>query len=102
MFTRCPNRVCPGRQWQLLKAFAAIMDMEGVGEKQVATFQEAGLVHTAADFYRLAKEQLAALERVGETSAENMLRGDRGLEVAAVRQGPVRARHRGRRLGDRP
>jgi DNA ligase (NAD+) len=74
VFTRCPNLVCPGRQWQLLKAFAGIMEMEGVGEKQVAAFQEAGLLHTAADFYRLDKERLTALERVGETSAENMLR----------------------------
>jgi DNA ligase (NAD+) len=74
VFTRCPNLVCPGRQWQLLKAFAAIMEMEGVGEKQVAAFQEAGLLRTAADFYRLDKGRLTALDRVGETSAENMLR----------------------------
>jgi DNA ligase (NAD+) len=74
VFTRCPNLVCPGRQWQQLKAFAGIMDMEGLGEKQVAQFQEAGLLRTAADFYRLTKEQLTALDRVGDTSAENLLR----------------------------
>ena len=33
--------MCPGRQWQILKAFAGIMDIEGLGEKQVATLQEA-------------------------------------------------------------
>jgi DNA ligase (NAD+) len=74
VFTRCPNLVCPGRQWQLLKAFAGIMEMDGLGEKQVAQFQEAGLLRTAADYYRLTKEQLVALDRVGETSAENILR----------------------------
>jgi DNA ligase (NAD+) len=74
VFTRCPNLLCPERQWQQLKAFAAIMEMDGLGEKQVAQFQEAGLLHTAADFYRLTKEQLVALDRVGETSAENRLR----------------------------
>jgi DNA ligase (NAD+) len=74
VFTRCPNLECPGRQWQLLKAFAGIMDIDGLGEKQVAAFQEAGLVRTAADFYRLDKERLVALERMGETSAENLLR----------------------------
>jgi DNA ligase (NAD+) len=73
VFTRCPNRVCPERQWQLLKSFAAVMDIDGLGEKQVATLQEKGLVKTAADFYRLTKEQLVALERMGETSAENLL-----------------------------
>jgi DNA ligase (NAD+) len=74
VFTRCPNLLCPERQWQQLKAFAGIMEMDGLGEKQVAQFQEAGLLHTAADFYRLTKEQLVALDRVGETSAENLLR----------------------------
>ena len=74
VFTRCPNRDCPGRQWQLLKHFAGAMDVDGLGEKQVALFQERGLVRTAADFYRLTKEDLIALDRVGETSAENLLR----------------------------
>jgi DNA ligase (NAD+) len=74
VFTKCPNLECPARQWQLLKHFAAAMDIDGLGEKQVALFQERGLVRTAADFYRLTKEQLVALDRVGETSAENLLR----------------------------
>ena len=74
VFTRCPNRNCPARQWQLLKSFAAIMDVDGLGEKQVATLQEAGLVRTAADFYRLAKDELVALDRIGDTSAGNLLR----------------------------
>ncbi len=74
VFTRCPNLLCPERQWQQLKAFAGIMEMDGLGEKQVLQLQEAGLLHTAADFYRVTKEQLTALDRVGETSAENLLR----------------------------
>jgi DNA ligase (NAD+) len=81
VFTRCPNLLCPGRQWQQLKAFAGIMDMEGLGEKQVAQLQEAGLLTTAADFYRLDKERLVALDRVGETSAENLLRAIEGSKA---------------------
>jgi DNA ligase (NAD+) len=75
VFTKCPNVVCPGRQWQLLKHFASqgAMDIEGLGEKQVAALQEAGLVRTAADFYRLTVEQLVALDRVGETSAQRLV-----------------------------
>jgi DNA ligase (NAD+) len=76
VFTKCPNRLCPDRQWQLLKHFASsgAMDIEGLGEKQVATLQQRGLVKTAADFYRLTKEQLMELEGYGEVSAENLLR----------------------------
>ena len=73
VFTRCPNRVCPARQWQLLKSFAGIMDVDGLGEKQVATLQEAGLVRTAGDFYRLTEEQLVQLEGYGEVSARNLV-----------------------------
>ncbi len=71
VFTMCPNRVCPGRQWQLLKHFVSrgAMDIDGVGEKQVYQLQQAGLVTTAADLYRLTPEQLMALEGYGEISA---------------------------------
>jgi DNA ligase (NAD+) len=61
VFTKCPNLVCPGRQWQLLTHFASqgAMDIRGLGEKQVASLQAAGLVSTAADFYALTPEQLS-------------------------------------------
>jgi DNA ligase (NAD+) len=76
VFTRCPNRLCPERQWQLLSHWVSrgAMDIDGVGEKQVAQLQDAGLVTTPADFYALTAEQLMELERVGETSARNMVR----------------------------
>jgi DNA ligase (NAD+) len=71
VFTTCPNRLCPGRQWQLLKHFVSrgAMDVDGLGEKQVAQLQAAGLVRTAGDFYRLSAEQLVELEGFGEISA---------------------------------
>jgi DNA ligase (NAD+) len=71
VFTKCPNTVCPGRQWQLLKHFVSrgAMDIDGLGEKQVGQLQQAGLVTTAADFYRLTPEQLVELEGFGEISA---------------------------------
>jgi DNA ligase (NAD+) len=74
VFTRCPNRDCPERRWQLLKSFAAVMDIDGLGEKQVAALQRAGLVRTAGDFYRLRPEQLVELEGYGRVSAENLVR----------------------------
>jgi DNA ligase (NAD+) len=75
VFTKCPNRDCPARSWQLLKHFVSrgAMDIDGLGEKQVAVLQERGLVRTAGDFYRLSAEQLMALEGYGEVSARNLL-----------------------------
>src|SRR4051794_25236826 len=76
VFTRCPNRLCPERQWQLLTHWASrgAMDIDGLGEKQVRQLQDAGLVTIPADFYKLTVEELTKLERVGETSAANLVR----------------------------
>jgi DNA ligase (NAD+) len=75
VFTKCPNRDCPARAWQLLKHFVSqgAMDIEGLGEKQVALLQERGLAKTAGDYYRLREEQLVELEGFGEQSARNLL-----------------------------
>jgi len=73
VFTKCPNRDCPGRRWQLLKHFAGAMDIDGLGEKQVSLFMELGWVHTAADFYRLTAEQIAGQPGFGRVSAEKLV-----------------------------
>jgi DNA ligase (NAD+) len=75
VFTKCPNRDCPARAWQLLKHFVSqgAMDIEGLGEKQVALLQERGLVKTNGDYYRLTAEQLTELEGFAEQSARNLI-----------------------------
>jgi DNA ligase (NAD+) len=75
VFTQCPNLDCPARAWQLLKHFVSrgAMDIDGLGEKQVALLQEHGLVRTDADFYHLREQQLLELERFGELSVRNLL-----------------------------
>ncbi len=85
VFTMCPNPICPGRQWQLLKHFVSrgAMDIDGLGEKQVAQLQQAGLVTTAADFYRLTAAQLGELEGFGEISANRTVEN-----IAASRTRP--------------
>ena len=49
------------------------MDIEGLGEKQVALLQERGLVRTDGDYYRLSAEQLTELEGFAEQSARNLI-----------------------------
>jgi len=85
VFTKCPNRDCPERRWQLLKHFVSrgAMDIDGLGEKQVAQLQQAGLVKTAGDFYRLTVEQLVELEGWGQISAERAV-----ANIAASRDVP--------------
>jgi DNA ligase (NAD+) len=73
VFTRCPNRDCPGRRWQLLTSFAAVMDIDGLGEKLVTLFMDLGWVTTAADFYRLTADQIAEQPGFGEVSATKLV-----------------------------
>jgi DNA ligase (NAD+) len=73
VFTKCPNRGCPGRRWQLLKHFVGAMDIDGLGEKQVSLFMELGWVKTAADFYRLEPAQIEQRTGFGEVSARKLV-----------------------------
>jgi DNA ligase (NAD+) len=73
VFTKCPNRDCAGRRWQLLTSFAGVMDIDGLGEKLVNLFMDLDWVRTAADFYRLTAEQIASQPGFGEVSAAKLV-----------------------------
>ena len=73
VFTRCPNRDCAGRRWQLLTFFETVLDIDGLGEKQVSLFMDLGWVRTAADFYDLTAEQIAEQPGFGKVSAEKLV-----------------------------
>jgi len=67
--------VCPAQRVRSIRHFASrkAMDIEGLGDKLVDQLVEAGMVHSIADLYRLDRDQLAGLERMGEKSADNLL-----------------------------
>ena len=72
---RCLNLDCPSQLLRTLIHFCSrdAMDMEGFGEAVLETLVEKGLVKTADDLYHLKKEDIAAIERMGEKSAANLL-----------------------------
>jgi DNA ligase (NAD+) len=74
---RCENLQCPAQVKNWLRHFAGrqAMDMEGLGEALIDLLVEGGLVRTPADLYRLRQEEVAALDRMGEKSAQNVLDG---------------------------
>jgi len=71
----CRNFHCPARQLEGLVHFASrgAMDIRGLSYARIQQLLEAGLVHDAADLYDLTVEQLVALERFAEKSAENLV-----------------------------
>jgi DNA ligase (NAD+) len=67
--------VCPAQRKQALLHFASrrALDIEGLGDKLVDQLVDGGIVRTPADIYKLDHAQLAALERMAEKSATNVL-----------------------------
>jgi DNA ligase (NAD+) len=73
--TRCVAADCPAQRDQKIAYFASrgAMDIEGLGEQMVEKLTAAGLVHDSADLYALTVDQLVELDRVGSTSAGNLV-----------------------------
>jgi len=73
--TYCINSNCPAQRVQRIAHFASrgAMDIEGLGEQRVSQFVSAGLLHDAADLYRLEVNDLVSLEGFGELSAVNLV-----------------------------
>jgi DNA ligase (NAD+) len=73
---RCTGGLyCGAQRKQAILHYASrrAMDVEGLGEKLVDQLVEAGLVRTPADLYVLQVPTLAALERMGQKSAANVV-----------------------------
>ena len=70
---RCTGAECPAQLLRNLVHFASrdAMDIDGLGPAVLQQMVDNGLVHTAADLYDLTVPQIAALDRMGQKSAEN-------------------------------
>ena len=66
---------CFAQRFELLKHFVSrgSMDIETVGEKLAWSLIQTKLVYDPSDLYRITKDQLIALERIGDKSAQNVL-----------------------------
>lgn len=78
---RCPNEVsCPPQLKGKLEHFVSrkAMNIEGLGSETIGMLYENGLLRSIADIYSLKQEDLAAQERLGEKSAQNILQAIEG------------------------
>jgi DNA ligase (NAD+) len=74
--TRCTGGLfCPAQRKQAILHFTSrrAMNIDGLGEKLINQLVENALVRTPADLYRLGIAALAALERIADKSAANIL-----------------------------
>jgi len=72
---RCVNANCPAKLRETILHFASrhVMNIEGMGDALVAQLTDRGLVKNVADIYKLSKDDLLGLERMGDKSAQNVL-----------------------------
>ena len=72
---RCINANCPAKLRGTILHFASrgIMNIDGMGDALVTQLTERGLVKNVADIYKLTKDDLLSLERMGDKSAQNIL-----------------------------
>jgi DNA ligase (NAD+) len=83
---RCVNANCPAKLRESILHFASrsVMNIEGMGDALVNQLTERGFVKNVADIYKLTKQDLLKLERMGDKSAENVLR-----EIEASKKLPL-------------
>jgi len=73
---RCTGGLfCAAQRVRSILHFASrkALDIEGLGEKLVEQLVDLDLIRSVADLFRLSREQLMSLERMGEKSADNLL-----------------------------
>ena len=72
---RCTGAECPAQMLRNIVHFASkeAMDIDGLGPAAVEALAGAGLVKTPADLYYLETQSVAALDRMGEKSAKNLM-----------------------------
>jgi len=72
---RCVNANCAAKLQGTILHFASrhVMNIDGLGDALVNQLTERGMVKNVADLYRLTKDDLLKLERMGDKSAQNVL-----------------------------
>lgn len=67
--------VCSAQRKESIKHFASrkAMDIDGLGDKLVEIFAEKDMIKSISDLYRLEASDIAALDRMGDKSAENLI-----------------------------
>jgi DNA ligase (NAD+) len=73
---RCTGGLfCPAQRREAVIHFVSrrAMDIEGLGEKLVEQLDQLGMIEDVADLYSMKADKLAAIERMGEKSANNII-----------------------------
>lgn len=83
---RCTSPECPAQRLRNIAHFASreAMDIEGLGISVCESLINSGMVKDASDLYYLDARAVAALERMGDKSAANLMRAIENSKEAGL------------------
>lgn len=72
---RCTNLACPAQALRNIEHFASrdAMNIDGMGPAVIEALYNSDLIHDVADLYYLDRKQIENIDRMGETSARNLI-----------------------------
>jgi len=70
----CPNPACPGKAYHRLEKWLSVIDIKDLGSALLKRLFDSGKVTRIPDLYRLSVQDLLAFERMGEKSAQKIIR----------------------------
>lgn len=72
---RCTNPECQAQLLRNIEHYASkgAMNIDGMGPQIIELFHNNGMLNSISDLYRLEKDKIASLDRMGEKSAENLI-----------------------------
>ena len=73
-FIRCTDVQCSARLGRSILYYCRALEMDGIGEKLVEQLIDEGRISSIPDLYRLDEQMLLSLDRMGQKSADNVLK----------------------------
>lgn len=80
----CPNKSCPKKAYHRLRKWLDVIDVKEFGDALLGKLFDSGRVRAIPDLYGLEAAELAGLERMGETSAQKVVRNLRSKDALSL------------------
>ncbi len=82
----CPNPACPGKAYHRLEKWLSVIDIKDIGSALLRRLFDAGRVVRIPDLYSLTVEDLLLFERMGEKSAQKIIRNIKAQRDVSLAQ----------------
>jgi len=82
----CPNPACPGKAYHRLEKWLSVVDIKDIGSALLKRLFDAGKVVRIPNLYMLTVEELLSFERMGDRSAQKIVRNIKAQSEVSLSQ----------------